>query len=213
MTPSLSSPGQATFDSGIDGSSPTARLYVDPAWRLDSPQHLRGRPASRVDFLQKVRGRRPRTFSTRRFLSVRNIAMAVAGLFALMGVVAASHTLSKSNIPSGSSTASIPLPPMSPLARDQQQLPAAPQVDASAIAPNQMPTPITVPAPVPMRPSDAAPSATVAKPAPVQETAAIQPQRKQPRPIARAAYQNNCSNCPPIDAADLPPLGPVTGPN
>jgi hypothetical protein len=186
-------------------------LFVDPELRLERTPELRGRPAHRFASARNIvaSARNIRFPSARHIVSARNISMAVLGLFALMGVVAASFTLSKSNRPSESGMASIVLP-------------AAPALPVSTkpslsrdVAPNQMTT--SVPAPV--RPSDAVPSTPVndatiaAKPAPLQETAAIQPRRLRPRHPAPASTHNNCSDCPPIDAADLPPLGPSAGLN
>jgi hypothetical protein len=181
------------FETGIDGSSPTAPLFVDPEFRIVRKQELRRRPAPRL-------------------VSVRNISLGLTGLFALMGVAAATVTLFQSNTPSESGMASVALPSSSPLARDRVEL-LIPDNGASASLANTMP--VSVPAPPPA----AAPPAAVNDAsigvvrAPFHETAAIQPRRQQTAHRAPAVQHHTCSDCPPIDAGDLPPLGPAAAAN
>jgi hypothetical protein len=178
--------------SDIDGPPPAMRLRVDPEFRLERRQdHVRGRSA--------LRSR-----------STRNISLAVACLFALMGVAAASFTLSKHNMPSES--VSLMLPSAPSVSRDRQELPTESNGAQPTLA-DKMPVPGAV------RPSDTTPR-TIATDAniaansrPLLKTAAIPLRRQQPRRPTPTVHKRDCSDCPPIDAADLPPLGPTAGRN
>jgi hypothetical protein len=183
MTTSVSDLGDANTGfgnyAGIDVLPPAVRLHVDPAFRLERTKHARDR-------------------SPRRFMSAKGASLAIAGLLALTGVVAAAYTLSKSPDSSASSIALIQAPSL-PISQPRQDVPAtgvASPATPMAIAPN----------PVSVMP-------VAASPPPVRNVAAHQPYRQRPIHSVPTPHKKVCSDCPPIDATDLPPPGPTAQQN
>jgi hypothetical protein len=143
------------------------------------------------------RSERPKRVARARHVSARNISLWVAGLLALAGVVASAYTLSPANKPNERTIATIDLPAVS---RSQSELPPSNPAPASLDE-----HPVAQVDETSSMPSDPPPARL--------QLSARQPQPVRFRHPAPASHQETCGDCPPVDAADLPPPGPVVGQN